>query len=58
MRAVRRLPGRQREAVVLRFYLDLPEREIARIMGLRPSSVRSATHRALKALGQSLEDTP
>jgi RNA polymerase sigma-70 factor (sigma-E family) len=58
MRAVRRLPGRQREAVVLRFYLDLPEREIARIMGLRPSSVRSATHRALKALGQSLEDIP
>ena len=55
MRAVRRLPVRQREALVLRFYLDLPEPEIARIMGLRPSSVRSATHRALKALGQSLE---
>ena len=55
MRAVRRLPARQREALVLRFYLDLPEPEIARIMGLRPGSVRSATHRALKALGQSLE---
>ena len=36
MRAVRALPDRQREALVLRFYLDLPEREIARIMGLRP----------------------
>jgi RNA polymerase sigma factor (sigma-70 family) len=57
MRAVRRLPDRQREALVLRFYLDLPEREIARIMGLRPGSVRSATHRALRALGQSLEET-
>ena len=45
MRAVRQLPGRQREALVLRFYLDLPEREIARLMGLRPSSVRSATAR-------------
>jgi RNA polymerase sigma-70 factor (sigma-E family) len=55
MQAVRRLPGRQREALVLRFYLDLPEREIAQIMGVRPSTVRSATHRALKALGQSLE---
>ena len=54
MRAVRRLPERQREALVLRFYLDLPEREIARLMGLRPSSVRSATARALKALGHSL----
>jgi RNA polymerase sigma-70 factor (sigma-E family) len=57
MRAVRRLPERQREALVLRFYLDLPEREIARIMGLRPGSVRSATHRALRALGRSLEET-
>jgi RNA polymerase sigma-70 factor (sigma-E family) len=55
LQAVRRLPDRQREALVLRFYLDLPEREIARIMGLRPGSVRSATHRALKTLGQSLE---
>ena len=54
MRAVRALPYRQREAVVLRFYLDLPDEEIARIMGLRPSSVRSAAHRALKSLGQTL----
>jgi RNA polymerase sigma-70 factor (sigma-E family) len=58
MAAVRRLPGRQREALVLRFYLDLPEQEIARIMGLRPGSVRSATHRALRALGQLLEEAP
>lgn len=56
MQAVRRLPGRQREALVLRFYLDLPEQEIARIMGLRPGSVRSATHRALKTLGQWMEE--
>jgi RNA polymerase sigma factor (sigma-70 family) len=56
MRAVRQLPGRQREALVLRYYLDLPEREIARLMGLRPSSVRSATARALKALGHALEE--
>src|ERR1700689_997833 len=55
MQAVRRLPGRQREALVLRFYLDLPDQEIAHIMGVQPSTVRSATHRALKALGQSLE---
>jgi RNA polymerase sigma-70 factor (sigma-E family) len=55
MQAVGRLPGRQREALVLRFYLDLPDQEIAHIMGVQPSTVRSATHRALKALGQSLE---
>jgi RNA polymerase sigma-70 factor (sigma-E family) len=58
MRAVRQLPRRQREALVLRFYLDLPEQEIARIMGVRPGTVRSATHRALKALGQLLETMP
>jgi RNA polymerase sigma-70 factor (sigma-E family) len=55
MQAVRRLPGRQREALVLRFYLDLPDQEIAQIMGVQLSTVRSATHRALKALAQSLE---
>jgi RNA polymerase sigma-70 factor (sigma-E family) len=57
LRAVRRLPDRQREALVLRFYLDLPDPEIARVMGIRPGTVRSATHRALKALGQMLEST-
>ena len=57
MRAVRRLPDRQREALVLRFYLDLPDREIARAMGIRPGTVRSAIHRALQALGHLLEST-
>jgi DNA-directed RNA polymerase specialized sigma24 family protein len=42
---------------VLRFYLDLPDPEIARVMGIRPGTVRSATHRALKALGHLLEST-
>jgi RNA polymerase sigma-70 factor (sigma-E family) len=57
MRALRRLPDRQREALVLRFYLDEPEAEIARVMGIRPSTVRSTTHRALTALGRMLEET-
>jgi RNA polymerase sigma-70 factor (sigma-E family) len=54
IRAVRRLPGRQQETLVLRFYLDLPDAEIARVMGVRPSTVRSTAHRALEALGRSL----
>jgi RNA polymerase sigma-70 factor (sigma-E family) len=54
MQAVRALPSRQREALVLRFYLELPDEEIARIMGVRQATVRSAAHRALKALGQIL----
>jgi len=56
MQAVRRLPGRQREVLVLRFYLDLPDEEIARVMGIRPSTVRSAATRALEALGRALKE--
>ena len=55
MRAVRRLPPRQREALVLRFYLDLSAEETATTMGISPSSVRSATHRALASLGRMLQ---
>jgi len=54
MRAIRRLPQRQRAALVLRFYLDEPDAEIARLMGIRESTVRSTTHRALAALGRLL----
>ena len=54
MRAIRRLPQRQRVALVLRFYLDEPDAEIARLMGIRESTVRSTTHRALAALGRLL----
>ena len=56
MRAVRRLPLRQREALVLRFYLDLSAEETATTMGISPSSVRSATHRALASLGRMLQE--
>jgi RNA polymerase sigma-70 factor (sigma-E family) len=58
MSAIRRLPARQREALVLRFYLDESEAEIARLMGIRPGTVRSTTYRALAALGRLLEEKP
>jgi RNA polymerase sigma factor (sigma-70 family) len=57
IRAVRGLPHRQREVLILRFYLQEPEAEIASLMGIRPSTVRSTTHRALAALGRILEET-
>jgi RNA polymerase sigma-70 factor (sigma-E family) len=57
MRALRRLPSRQREALVLRFYLDEPEAEVARLMGIHEGTVRSTTHRALIALGRLLGET-
>jgi len=56
MAALRRLPSRQREALVLRFYLDLSAEDAAITMGISPSSVRSATHRALATLGRLLQE--
>jgi RNA polymerase sigma-70 factor (sigma-E family) len=52
--AIRRLPSRQREVLVLRFYLDLDEGEIAASMRVTRGTVKSATSRALAALGRIL----
>ena len=48
--ALRRLPVRQRTVLVLRFYLDAPDREIADVLGCRPGTVRSLASRGLAAL--------
>jgi len=57
IRAVRGLPHRQREALVLRYYSDLSDEQIARVMGIGPSTVRSTVHRALEAVGRALRET-
>jgi RNA polymerase sigma-70 factor (sigma-E family) len=44
------LPARQRAAIVLRFYEDLPEHEIAEILRCRPGTVRSLVTRGVQAL--------
>lgn len=54
--AMRRLPDRQREALVLRYYLDLGEEEMATAMGISRGTVKSTTSRALVALGKILGD--
>jgi RNA polymerase sigma factor (sigma-70 family) len=54
--AIRRLPARQREALVLRYYLDLDEGEIATSMRVSRGTVKSTTSRALTALGRILEE--
>jgi RNA polymerase sigma factor (sigma-70 family) len=54
--ALARLPYRQREALVLRYFLDLTEDEIAAAMGVSPGTVKSTTSRATAALGRLLKD--
>jgi RNA polymerase sigma-70 factor (sigma-E family) len=56
LRGIQALPPRQREALLLRYYLDLSEEETARSMGVRPGTVKSATSRALAALGQRMQE--
>jgi RNA polymerase sigma-70 factor (sigma-E family) len=48
--AVRRLPHRQREAIVLRYYADLSEAQIAEAMGVSRGAVKSHTSRGVAAL--------
>jgi RNA polymerase sigma-70 factor (sigma-E family) len=53
--ALRDLPDRQREAIVLRYYSDLSEEEIAAAMGISPGAVKSHTLRGMTALRAALE---
>ena len=54
--AIRTLAPRQRAAVVMRFYEDLPEREIAAVLGCRPGTVKSLLSRSIAKLKESLDD--
>jgi RNA polymerase sigma-70 factor (sigma-E family) len=52
--AVSRLPYRQRAVLILRYYADLPEAEIAVVLGCRLGTVKSAHHRAVERLRREL----
>ena len=52
--ALRGLPRRQRDCVVLRYYLDLPVDEIAATLGLSRNSVKTHLTRGLKNLSSDL----
>ena len=53
---LRRLPRKQRVALVMRYYADQPDDEIAAILGVRPATVRSLIHRGLIALREETRD--
>lgn len=54
--ALAALPQRQREALVLRYWLDLPLADIALAMGVRVGTVKSQISRGLGVLQATLED--
>ena len=53
--ALHHLSPRQRTAIVLRYYADLPDEEIAAHLGCRRSTVRVLVHRALAHLREVIE---
>lgn len=55
-RRVQALPRRQREVVVLRYWCDLPEAEIANVLGVSAGTVKSSAHRALAQLGRVVRE--
>lgn len=48
--ALRTLPRRQREAIALRYLAELPESEVAEVLGISVGSVKTHVHRATLAL--------
>ncbi|WP_392543649.1 RNA polymerase sigma factor [Oryzobacter telluris] len=57
-RAVLALPPRQRAAVVLYYFEDLPVAEVADVLGMSQSAVKVSLFRARRALAPHLEEVP
>ncbi|HKS47179.1 MAG TPA: sigma-70 family RNA polymerase sigma factor [Amycolatopsis sp.] len=53
--ALHKLPARQREALVLRYWMGLREKEIAEAMGISVGSVKTHTARGIAALTRAME---
>jgi RNA polymerase sigma-70 factor (sigma-E family) len=57
VQALRALPARQREAVVLRYWADLPVAQVAQVMGISTGAVKAYTSRGLGRLGELLGES-
>ena len=53
--AVRTLPRRQQECIMLRYYEGLSEHDVAAALGISAGSVKTHTHRAMAALAGRLD---
>ncbi|MDI6101906.1 SigE family RNA polymerase sigma factor [Actinoplanes sp. NEAU-A12] len=56
--ALQRLPQRRRECVVLRYAFDVPEKEVASILGISVGAVKSHTSRGAAQLSEHLRGMP
>lgn len=56
LRHVDQLPDKQREAVVLRYFLDMDERAMSTVLGVPTGTVKWRLHQARKKLRGALED--
>ena len=56
VRALAELSDRQRTCLVLRFYQDLTEVEIAAVLGVSPNSVKTHVQRGMAALAERFEE--
>ena len=55
--ALNELSARQRACLILRFYMELSEREIAETLDISPNSVKTHCRRGMEALAQRLEES-
>ena len=53
--ALSRLPRRERTAVVLHYFVDLPQHDVAHMMGVAPGTVAAMLHAARKKLRVGFE---
>ena len=56
--ALGQLPPRQRAVLVLRYFNDLTEAQVAEVLGCSPGTVKSSASRGLARLREALQPVP